>query len=140
MSGLPITDFTRATLVAAAALAIAVVGAPPAAAVDAPSLVGAWVGPATIAVPGDCAPAAGLLSFSPNGVYRYLAMYPDCGMVMVDGHYELQNDGGQLQLSIDQCGDPGCPPGLEAMTRSISTTGPDTFVLDGQYTYQRQHD
>jgi hypothetical protein len=139
MSGLAIT-LTCRTLGVAAPVAIALAAAPTAAAVDAPSLVGAWLGPATLAVPADCAPASGLLSFSPNGVFRYLAMYPDCGMVMVDGHYALQNDGGVLHLSIEQCGDPGCPPGLTEMTQSISTTGPDSFVLDGQYTYQRQHD
>ena len=124
----------------AAALAIGLVTAPSAAAVDAQSLIGAWSGPATLGDTGECGATSGLFSFSPNGGYRYLAIYPDCGIVMIDGSYELQNNGGVLQLSIDQCGDPGCPPGPSTLTKSISASGPDTFVLDGQLTYQRQHD
>jgi hypothetical protein len=60
-------------------------------------------------------------------------------MVMIDGRYELQADGGVLQLSMDECEDPGCPPGLSTLTTSISAIDPDTIVLDGRNTYQRQH-
>jgi hypothetical protein len=131
---------SRATVgAAAAALAIGLVGAPSATAVDAQSLVGSWSGPATLGDTGECAPASGLFAFSPNGGYRYLAIYPDCGIVMIDGRYELQNGGDVLQLSMDECGDPGCPPG-SPLTQSISATGPDTIVVDGRFTYQRQHD
>jgi hypothetical protein len=141
MFGHGVKIFVRATVGAAVAtLAIGLVGVRPAAAVEAQSLVGAWLGPATIGDTGECGPASGLFSFSPNGGYRYLAMYPDCGIVMVDGRYELQNDGGVLQLSMDECGDPGCPPGPSMLTQSISATNPDTIVLDGRFTYQRQHD
>jgi hypothetical protein len=59
-----------------------------------------------------------------------------CAMVMIDGRYELQAEGGVLQLSMDECGDPGCPPGPSTLT--ISATDPDTIVLDGR-TYLRQH-
>ena len=58
---------------------------------------------------------------------------------MIDGHYQLQADGGVLQLSIEECGDSGCPPGLSTFTTPISGVDPDTIVLDGG-TYQRQHD
>jgi hypothetical protein len=39
---------------------------------------------------------------------------------------------------MDECGDPGCPPGLSTLTTSISAIDPDTIVLDGRNTYQRQ--
>ena len=79
-------------------------------------------------------------TLSPNGVYRYLAVYPGCAIVMIDGHYELQADGGVLQLSVDACGDPGCPPGLSTLTTPISATDPNTIVLDGRNTYIRYND
>jgi hypothetical protein len=140
MFGHGVKTVSLATLGAAATLAIGVVTAPCAAAVDAHSLIGAWSGPATLGDTGECAPTSGLFSFSPNGGYRYLAIYQDCGIVMIDGSYELQDDGGVLQLSMDQCGDPGCPAGPSTLTQSISASGPDTIVLDGRFTYQRQHD
>jgi hypothetical protein len=138
MFGNGVTALRLTTL--AATLAAGLFTAPSAAAVDAQSLVGAWAGPATLGDTGDCAPTSGLFSFSPNGGYRYLAIYQDCGDVMIDGSYQLQNGGAELQLSIDQCGDPGCPAGPSTVTQSISASGPDTFVLDGRFTYQRQHD
>jgi hypothetical protein len=141
MFGYAVKIASRTALAAAAAtLAIGLAPTPLAAAVDAPALVGAWVGPATLGDTGECGPTAGQFAFSPNGVYRYLAVNPDCGILMIDGHYELQADGGVLQLSIDQCGDPGCPPGLSTFTTPISAVDPDTIVLDGRNTYQRQHD
>ena len=140
ISGHGVRRLSLATLGVAAALAIGLLGAPVAAAVDAQSLIGAWSGPATLGDTGQCAPTSGLISFSPNGGYRYLAIYQDCGIVMVDGSYQLQNDGGVLQLSMEQCGDPGCPPGPPTVTQSITAAGPDTIVLDGRFTYQRQHD
>ena len=141
MFGYAVKIVSRTALAAAAAtLAISLAPAPLAAAVDAQILVGAWVGPATLGDTGECGPTAGQFSFSPNGVYRYLAVHPDCGILMIDGHYELQADGGVLQLSIDVCGDPGCPPGLSTFTTPISAVDPDTIVLDGRNTYQRQHD
>ena len=138
MPGPGVKSVSAATF--AATLAVGLITAAPAAAVDAHSLIGAWSGPATLGDTGDCAPASGIFSFSPNGGYRYLAVYPDCGVVMIDGSYELQNNGGVLQLSMDQCGAPGCPPGPSTVTQSISASGPDTIVLDGRFTYQRQHD
>jgi hypothetical protein len=139
MFGHAVKIVSHATLGAAAAtLAIGLTGAPPAAAVEAQSLVGAWSGPATMGDTDDCAGASAEFAFSPNGGYRYLAVDPNCGMVIIDGHYELQADGGVLQLTIDNCGDPGCPPGPSTLTKSISAAGPDTIVLDG-HTYQRQH-
>ena len=140
MFGHAVKTFSHATLGAAAAtLAIGLTGAPPAAAVEAQSLVGAWSGPPTMGDTDDCAPPSAEFAFSPNGGYRYLAVDPNCGMVVIDGHYELQADGGVLQLTIDDCGSPGCPPGPSTLTKSISAVNPDTIVLDGS-TYQRQHD
>jgi hypothetical protein len=140
MFGYAVKIVSRAAPAAAAALlAIGVAPAPLAAAVDAQTLVGAWVGPATLGYTGECGKMAGQFAFSPNGVYRYLAVHPDCGILMIDGHYELQADGGVLQLSIDECGDSGCPPGLSTFTTPISAVDPDTFLLDGG-TYQRQRD
>jgi hypothetical protein len=140
MFGHAVKIVSHATLAAAAAvLAIGLTGAPLAAAVDAQALVGAWSGPATIGDTGECGTAPGVFAFSPNGAYRYLAVYENCGTVMIDGRYELQADGGVLQLSMDECGDPGCPPGESTLTKSISAVDPDTIVLDGRYTYQRQH-
>ena len=126
----------HAALAAAAALlAIGLAPAPLAAAVDAQALVGSWAGPPTLGDTDDCGAAAGVFAFSPNGVYRYVAGSEAC-MVMIDGRYELQADGGVLQLSIDECGSPGCPPGPSTMT--VTATGPDTIVLNGQ-PYLRQH-
>jgi len=128
---------SHATLGAAAAIpAIGLAGTPLAAAVDAQTLVGSWAGPPTLGDTGECGTAAGVFAFSANGVYRYVAGSADCALVMIDGRYELQADGGALQLSMDECGDPGCPPGPSTLT--ISATGPDTIVLDG-HTYLRQH-
>jgi hypothetical protein len=80
-----------------------------------------------------------IFAFSPNGTYRYLAVYENCGTtVMIDGRYEPQADGGVLQLSMDECGDTGCPPGPSTLMASISAIDPDTIVLDGRNTYQRQ--
>ena len=139
MFGHAVKILSHATLGAAAAtLAIGLTGAPLAAAVDAQSLVGAWSGPATMGDTGECVGASAEFAFSPNGGYRYLAVDPNCGMVMIDGRYELQADGGVLQLSIDECGDPGCPPGPSTLTKSINAVDPDTIVLDGS-TYKRQH-
>jgi hypothetical protein len=138
MFGQAVKIVSPASLAAAAMLTIGLAAAPLAAAVDAQTLVGAWSGPATLGDPGECGTASGIFAFSPNGVYRYVALYESCGMmVMIDGRYELQADGGVLQLSMDECGDPGCPPG--PLTTSISAIDPDTIVLDGRNTYQRQH-
>ena len=137
MSGHAVKIISRAALATATAtLAIALAPAPLAAAVDAQTLVGSWAGPPTLGGLGDCGTGAGVIAFSPNGVYRYVGGSDGCGMVMIDGRYELQSDGGVLQLSIDECGDPGCPPGPTTMT--ISATGSDTIVLNGQ-PYLRQH-
>ena len=127
----------RMALAAAAIPAISLATAPLAAAVDAQALVGSWAGPPTLGDIGECGTAAGIFAFSPNGVYRYVAGYETCAMVMIDGRYELQSDGGVLQLSIEECGDPGCPPGPTTVT--VSATGPDSIVLNGQ-PYLRQHD
>jgi hypothetical protein len=121
---------------AAAIFAIGLAPAPLAAAVDAQTLVGSWAGPPTLGDVSECGTAAGVFAFSPNGVYRYVAGSETCAMVMIDGRYELQADGGALQLSIDECGTPGCPPGPSTLT--VSATGADTIVLNGQ-TYLRQH-
>jgi hypothetical protein len=137
MFGNAVKIVVHAALAAVAAiLAIGLAPAPLAAAVDAQTLVGSWAGPPTLGDAGDCGTAAGVFAFSPNGVYRYVAGSENCAMVMIDGHYELQADGGVLQLSIDECGSPGCPPGPS--TLAISATGPDTIVLDGR-PYLRQH-
>jgi hypothetical protein len=138
MFGHAVRIVSPATLAAAAAvLAIGLAAAPPAAAVDAQTLVGSWAGPPTLGDIGECGTAAGVFAFSPNGVYRYVAGSEGCAMVMIDGRYELQADGGVLQLSMDECGDPGCPPGPS--TLAISAIDPDTIVLDGRNTYLRQH-
>jgi hypothetical protein len=137
MFGHAVKIISRAALaVAAAVIAIGLVPAPLAAAVDAQTLVGSWAGPPTLGDVSECGIGAGVFAFSPNGVYRYVAGAENCGMVMIDGHYELQADGGVLQLSMDECGDPGCPPGPS--TLAISSTDPNTMVLDGR-TYLRQH-
>jgi hypothetical protein len=141
MFGHAVKFVAPATLAAAVAtLAIGLTAAPLASAVDAQILVGAWSGPAAIGDTGECGGASAVFAFSPNGGYRYVAVYEDCGTtVMIDGRYELQADGGVLQLSMDECGDTGCPPGPSTLTASISAVDPDTIVLDGRYTYQRQH-
>jgi hypothetical protein len=137
MFGNAVKIVLHAALAAGAAIpAIGLATAPLAAAVDAQTLVGSWAGPPTFGDLGDCGTGAGVFAFSPNGVYRFVAGSDGCGMVMIDGRYELQPDGGALQLSIDECGDPGCPPGPSTMT--VSATGPDAIVLNGQ-TYLRQH-
>jgi hypothetical protein len=141
MFGHAVKIVSNATLGAAAAmLATGLAGAPLAAAVEAQSLVGAWSGPATIGDTGECGSGSAEVAFSPNGVYRYVAVYENCEMVMIDGRYELQADGGVLQLSMDECGNPGCPPGPSTLTTSISAVDPETIVLDGRNTYKRQHD
>jgi hypothetical protein len=138
MFGHAVKIVSPATL-AAAVLAIGLAAAPPAAAVDSQTLVGSWAGPATLGETGECGTSAGIFAFSPNGAYRYVGGYENCAMVMIDGRYELQADGGELQLSMDECGDPGCPPGPSTLTTSISAIDPDTIVLDGRNTYLRQH-
>jgi hypothetical protein len=110
-----------------------------AAAVDPQTLVGAWSGPATIGNTGECGNGSAEYAFAPNGTYRYAAAYDGCAPAMVDGHYELQADGGVLQLSMELCGAPGCPDGPTVLTTPITTPNPDTFVLDSRYTYQREH-
>jgi len=140
MFGHAVKIVCHTALAAAAAIpAIGLATAPIAAAVDAQTLVGAWVGPASLGYTGECGRMAGQFSFSPNGGYRYLAVHPDCGILMIDGHYQLQADGGVLQLSIEECGDSGCPPGVSTFTTPISAVDPNTIVLDSG-TYQRQHD
>jgi hypothetical protein len=139
MFGHAVRILSHATLGAAAAIpTIGLAGAPLAGALEAQSLVGAWSGPATIGDTGDCEGASAEFAFSPNGGYRYLAVDQNCGIAMIDGRYELQADGGVLQLSIDLCGDPGCPPAPSTLTMSISAVDPDTIVLDGRSTYHRQ--
>jgi hypothetical protein len=131
----------RAMLVAAAALwvpMIGLAGAPIAGAVSQQTLVGAWSGPSIVGA-GDCGIGSAEFAFSPDGTYRYAAMYPNCPAVMLDGRYELQSDGGVLQISMEQCGDPGCPPGPSMLTTSISATDAESIVLGGHYTYLRQH-
>jgi hypothetical protein len=136
MFGNAVKLVSRTALAVAAAIpAISLTTAPLAAAVDAQTLVGSWAGPPAFGALGDCGTGAGVFAFSPNGVYRFVAGSDGCGMVMIDGRYELQPDGSALQLSIDECGDPGCPPGPSTMT--VSATGPDTIVLNGQL-YLRQ--
>ena len=137
MFGNAVKIVVRGALAAAATIvAIGLAPAPLAAAVDAQALVGSWAGAPVLGGLGDCGTGAGVIAFSPNGVYRYVAGSDGCGMVMIDGRYELQPDGGVLQLSIDECGDPGCPPGPTTVT--VSATGPDSIVLNGQ-PYLRQH-
>jgi hypothetical protein len=137
MFGHAVKIVCHAALAAAAAIpAMGLVTAPLAAAVDAQTLVGSWAGPPALGDIGECGNAAGVFAFSPNGVYRYVAGSMDCAMVMIDGRYELQADGGVLQLSMDECGEQGCPPGPSTLT--VSATGPDTLVLDGR-DYLRQH-
>jgi hypothetical protein len=141
MFGREVKVVARATLVAAAAAcvsAIGLAGAPTAGAVSQQTLVGAWLGPA-VGGTDECGTASAEYAFSPDGTYRYQAIYDGCAAVMIDGHYELQADGGVLQTSMDACGDPGCPPGPSVLTTSISATDPDSIVLDGRYTYRRQH-
>jgi hypothetical protein len=140
MSGHEVRVVARATFVAAVVTALSAIGLAGAAIADAVSqetLVGAWLGPA-IGDPGDCGNGEAEFAFSPNGTYRYQAIYQNCDPVMIDGRYELQADGGVLQMVMELCGDPGCPPGATIQTTSISASDPDTIVLDGRYTYHRQ--
>jgi hypothetical protein len=58
---------------------------------------------------------------------------------MIEGHYQLQADGGVLQISMEVCGEPGCPQGQSVLSTSISAIDPDSIVLDGRYTYRRLH-
>ncbi len=144
MFGREVSVVARATVVAAAAAcasAIGLAGAAIAGAVSQQTLVGAWSGPAAGAFgdTGECGTGSAEVAFSPDGTYRYRAIYPNCDPVMIDGHYELQSEGGVLHTSPDACGYPGCPPGVSPQTTPISGTDPDSFVLDGQYTYGRQH-
>jgi hypothetical protein len=130
----------RMAVVATAAAfvsAVGLVGAPTARAVTNQAVVGAWAGPVTIGDTADCGRSAGQYAFSPDGSYRYTALYDTCGPVMIDGHYELQADGSVLQLAVEACGDTGCPPGPSVLTTSISASDPDTIVLGGGYTYRR---
>jgi hypothetical protein len=141
MFGREVKVVARATVVAAAAAwvsAIGLTGAPTAAAVSQQALVGAWLGP-PFGDTGECGRASAEYAFSPDGIYRYQAIYDNCDAVMIDGHYELQADGGVLQTSMEECGAPGCPPGPSILTTSISAVDPDSIVLDGRYTYRRQH-
>jgi hypothetical protein len=121
------------------ASAIGLAGAPAAAAVSQQTLIGAWSGPA-LDDAGDCGPTSAEYSFSPDGTYRYTAVSANCDAVIIDGHYELQADGGVLATSMDQCGQPGCPDGPAVRTVSITAAGPDSLVLDGRVTYRRMHD
>jgi hypothetical protein len=132
-----VKSFARVTLVAAAAsAAIGVAGAPTAGAVSQQTLIGAWSGPA-IGDPGECGNGYAEYAFAPNGTYRYHAVYDTCDGVMFDGHYELQADGGVIQMGLELCSNPGCPPGQPNRTMSISAVDPNTIVLDGRYTYRR---
>ena len=136
MFGNAVKIVVNAAIATAAIPAIGLATAPLAAAVDAQTLVGSWAGAPTLGDVSACGTGAGVIAFSPNGVYRYVAAAEGCGMVMIDGRYELQSDGGVLQLSIDECGDQGCPPGPATLT--VNATGPDSIVLNGQ-PYLRQH-
>ena len=141
MVGREVKVVAHATLVAAAAAcvsAIGLAGAAIAGAVSQQALVGAWLGPA-FGDTGECGIASAEYAFSPDGTYRYQAIYDNCAAVMIDGHYELQAEGGVLQTSMEECGAPGCPPGPSILTTSISAVDPDSIVLDGRYTYRRQH-
>jgi hypothetical protein len=141
MFGQEVKVVGRATLVAAAAVcasAIAVADAAIAGAVSQPSLVGAWLG-AVVGNTGECGNAWAEFAFSPDGTYRYAAIYETCAAIMIDGHYQLQAEGTVLQTSMELCSDPGCPPGPSTLTTSITAPDPDTIVLDGAYTYRRQH-
>jgi hypothetical protein len=138
MFGHAIKTVYRATLLlATAVLAVGLAGAPRASAGTEQALVGAWSGPPTIGETGACGSGSGLFAFSPNGTYRYVALYDGCTSVMVDGHYELQADGTVLQLSMDECADP-CPQGPSTLTTSLGVIDADNIVLDGRYTYKRQ--
>src|SRR5262245_38845565 len=138
MVGRQVKVVARTALATAAVVAIGLAGAPTAAAVSQQALVGAWSGPA-ISDTGECGRASAEYAFSPDGTYRYQARYDNCDAVMIDGHYELQAEGGVLQLSMELCGEVGCPPGPSTLTTSISAIGADTIVLDGRYTYRRLH-
>ena len=132
----------RATLVAATGAFVSAIGvAGPAIAAPIGSqqtLVGAWSGPVA-GDTGECGKSSAEYAFSPDGTYRYAALYENCDAVMIDGHYELQAEGNVLQTSVEVCGDPrGCPAGPSILTTSISTPDPDSIVLDGLYPYHRQ--
>ncbi|MBV8929298.1 MAG: hypothetical protein JO152_09260, partial [Mycobacteriaceae bacterium] len=107
-------------------------------AVSQQTLVGAWLGPA-VGDYGDCGAGSAEFAFSPDGTYRYQAIYNGCDPVMFDGHYELLADGGVLQTSMEECGQVSCPPGPPAVvSTSISSSEPDSIVLNGSYVYHRQ--
>jgi hypothetical protein len=140
MSGWDVKVAGRAALVGAATVSAAIaglIGAASAGAVTQQILVGAWSGP-PIGDTGECGNAQAEYAFSPDGTYRYTVVYANCDAVLVDGHYQLQSDGGVLQISIETCGQEGCPPGPSILTTSITASGPDSIVLDGRYTYRRQ--
>lgn len=142
MFGRHVKVVARVTLVAAAAAgisAISLAGAAIAGAVDQQTLVGAWSGPAFFGDTGECGTGSAQYAFSPDGTYRYRAIYDNCDDVMIDGHYDLQAEGGVLEASMETCGDPGCPEGPSTLTTSISAVDPDSIVLDGRYTYRRVH-
>jgi hypothetical protein len=140
MFGREVKGASRAAFVGVAALCASVTGLAGAAiagAVTQQTLVGAWSGP-PIGDTGECGRGLGEYAFSPDGTYRYTVVYDNCDAVLVDGHYQLQADGGVLQISIETCGQEGCPPGPSILTTSISAVDPDSIVLDGHYTYHRQ--
>jgi hypothetical protein len=140
MSGWEVGAMRAGCVVAAAAClaAVGLTGAGTAGAVDQQTMVGAWIGPATIGDVAGCANGSAEYAFSPNGTYRYAVLYDDCGAAMVDGHYELQGDGGVLQLSMELCSAPGCPDGPNTLTTPISSPDNETLIM-GSYTYKRQH-
>ena len=141
MFGQEVKVVARVTLVGAVAAGVSAIGLAGAAAADAVSqqtLVGAWLGPA-IGGMDECGTASAEYAFSPDGTYRYRAVSDNCKAVMIDGRYELQADGGVLQTRMEECGDPGCPAGPSILTMSINAIDPDSIVLDGRYTYRRQH-
>jgi hypothetical protein len=131
----------RAAVVAAAAACVSATGlaaAGIAQAVSQQTLVGAWLGP-KFGDTGECGTASGEYAFSPDGTYRYKSSSDSCDTIMIEGHYDLQSDGGVLQISMEECNDPGCPPGPWVLSTSISAIDPDSIVLDGHYTYRREH-
>jgi hypothetical protein len=131
----------RVSLVAAATAGVSVIGlaqAATAGAVSQQTLVGAWSGPAAIGATGECGNAKGEYAFSPDGTYRYRSSSDTCDGLLIEGHYQLQADGGVLQTSMEECSDPGCPEVPLVGSMSISAVNPDTIVLDGRYTFLRE--
>ena len=141
MLGVDVKGVGRGMVVGATAACVAAVGltgAAVAGATPAPSLslVGAWSGPA-IGTAGDCGGSSAEYSFSPNGTYRYKALYDNCDGIFVDGRYEIRDNGSTLQTTMDQCSAPGCPADASVITMSISAVDRDSIVLNGQYAYRR---